>query len=134
MATAIFTVGIPHTTSLDISVEIPLEAPELLCTERTVEEMIIDASNEYGVHPLVPLNIAYCESGFDETAKNSSSTASGVFQFIRTTWNNHCFGDVYNAQDNVECAVKQIALGNIGFWSESYDCWRYLPYKQKTSR
>ena len=90
--------------------------------------MIIDECNEYGVHPLVPLNIAYCESGFNETIESTSSSATGVFQFLNSTWINYCVGDVKNAEDNVECAVRLMSEGGMGHWSESYQCWRYLPY------
>lgn len=33
------------------------------------------------------MRVAGCESGYDPKAKNSSSTAGGLFQFLDSTWN-----------------------------------------------
>ena len=52
------------------------------------------------------LNIAWCESNFDPFAKNNSSTASGLFQFLDSTWEENCEGDKFNYRDSIKCFVK----------------------------
>jgi soluble lytic murein transglycosylase-like protein len=51
-----------------------------------VRETIYATAPFYGVDPETALYIADCESDFNPHAKNSSSTAKGVFQFTDTTW------------------------------------------------
>lgn len=53
------------------------------------------------------IRIARYESNFREKAKNSKSTASGVFQITAGTWySNDCIGDKWIAEDNIRCAYK----------------------------
>ena len=43
-----------------------------------VQQLVRAYSVQYGISPDLPLAIARCESGFNQFAKNKSSTASGV--------------------------------------------------------
>lgn len=44
-----------------------------------------------------------CESKFNIYARNKTSTAKGLAQFLDGTWRNNCKGDVFNAQHNTRC-------------------------------
>jgi len=49
-------------------------------------EIITSNANEFGVNADIMIRIAKCESGFNPLAKNSKSTATGIFQFTKGTW------------------------------------------------
>lgn len=67
-----------------------------------VQDLIIKLSLEYGVDTDTALRIAKCESGFDPNAKNPNSTATGIYQWLSTTWQNiGSPGDRLNAEDNI---------------------------------
>ena len=53
------------------------------------------------------LAIADFESGFNPDAANPDSTASGIGQFIDTTWKEFGKGDAFDAQANVKALVKE---------------------------
>ncbi len=55
-------------------------------TPEQVKAEIIRQANLYGVSVNNALRIARCESGYVYNAKNGTSTAKGVFQFINGTW------------------------------------------------
>ena len=65
----------------------PLPLP--LITEPTkeqVKEEIIRQAELFSLSPHIMLKLAECESGFRWDAKNSNSTATGVFQYLIGTW------------------------------------------------
>lgn len=83
----------------------------------------------YGISPEIPLAIAKCESGYRYNAKNGSSTASGVFQWLSKSWRNQPAsqnGDIspFNADANVQAAVWLIAHGKTSPWNASKSCWK----------
>lgn len=96
-------------------------------TKDEVKALIISYSAQYGIDPAVPLRIANCESGYRWDAKNKTSTASGVFQYIRSTWANTPAGkqgiSVFDADANVHMAIAAIANGGIYHWNASKHCW-----------
>lgn len=53
---------------------------------RTIPEIIERAAVRYSVSPQEALDIAECESNFKPNAQNPNSTALGVYQFTKTTW------------------------------------------------
>jgi hypothetical protein len=55
-------------------------------TPEQVKAEIIRQANLYGVSVKDALRVAKCESGYVYNAKNGTSTAKGVFQFINGTW------------------------------------------------
>ena len=97
--------------------------------ERSIPELIAHTCKEYNTDSTLPLNIAWCESNFNPSVKNASSTATGIFQFLESTWEENCVGDVLDPIANIRCGVRLISSGGVGAWQESYSCWRYLPYK-----
>jgi hypothetical protein len=55
----------------------------------------------------VMYRVAEAESGFNPNARNTTSTAKGVFQILDGTWEAYrCTGNVLNAEDNITCARK----------------------------
>src|SRR6185369_11418109 len=57
----------------------------------TVQSKIVAGAKAAGVDPNVALGIASYETGgkFNPDAKNPGSTASGLYQFTRSTWNQY---------------------------------------------
>jgi soluble lytic murein transglycosylase-like protein len=93
-----------------------------------VKTLIYNYSIYYGVNPDLPIAIAKCESGFNYAAKNRSSTASGVFQFIRGTWAGTEEGkqgfSPFDADANVRAAVRKISKEGTWAWEASAHCWK----------
>lgn len=71
--------------------------------EITMEEKIANYAKIYDINIETALRIAWCESRYDPLAKNSSSSAKGIYQFIDKTWQNYCDGSVLNSDDNIQC-------------------------------
>lgn len=102
------------------------EAPESLIEHekpKDVKGLIIYYSELYNIDYRVPMEIASAESSFNPLAKNKHSTASGVFQFIKSTWAHYCEGDVFDADANIHCAVRMISEGGIRHWDASKHIW-----------
>lgn len=80
-----------------------------------------------GVHKA--LRVAKCESGFNEKNRNSTSSASGVYQFLRGTWHSvkqhyrevrrrfDLMRSVFNARANVMLAIRYAHAGGWSPWS-----------------
>ena len=49
-------------------------------------DTIYAVAKEYGVDGTTMSNIIFCESGYDPYARNNSSSAQGLAQFIDSTW------------------------------------------------
>ena len=121
-----------------------LEVKEVQRDNRSISEKIIEYAKEYGADESLALNVACAESCakddegiyFNPNAKNPNSTASGVFQFIRGTWNEMCEGDVFNENDNIRCGVKILSQKNgIRHWEASRNegfggGWENKPYEK----
>lgn len=76
-------------------------------SQATLEQMIVQYSIDYGINYETSLRIAHCESKMGKYKYNlQGSSAKGIFQFINSTWDNYCDGDVLNDEDNVRCFTK----------------------------
>jgi hypothetical protein len=51
-----------------------------------MQQIITDAAAKWGADPAQLLRVAYCESRYNPSAYNPSSGASGLFQFLASTW------------------------------------------------
>lgn len=120
----------------------PLSVQALAPAEivKTPREWIIYYSEKYEVDPRLPLAIACAESGLgcwssDEKAiviKNPVGTASGILQFLDSTFLAQC-RDKYKIAESLEqkndpkiqaeCAVRMIADGGESHWSASRHNW-----------
>jgi hypothetical protein len=68
--------------------------------------------------------IERCESGGDPLARNSTSSAKGLYQIIDGTWDAFsCTGNVLNGEDNRRCAWKIATTSGIHHWNASRACW-----------
>lgn len=94
-------------------------------TKDEVIELIQKYSEEFGANETIALNIAKCESGYRYNAKNPSqkSSASGVYQTIRSTANAWGIDDPMNADQNIRESVRRIADGQLSHWNASRSCW-----------
>ena len=91
----------------------------------------------YGADTLLAVNIAYAESGLNPKARSSSSTATGIFQFTKATWEGNCTPDFSDATDpelNIECGVRLISKKQFFRWETSARMnghgWLFLPYNK----
>lgn len=88
-----------------------------------IQDMIRRVSNEVGVDSDLMLRIAKCESGFNPLSKNKGSTASGVYQFIKSTWVRYGEGSVFDPLANITAAVKLVKKNGTRDWLASSGCW-----------
>ena len=72
-------------------------------------------------------NLIQCESGWDIDAQNPKSTAHGLSQFLRGTFDGYCGGDFYNPYSQIHCLVIAWTDNKQHWWDESKWCWeKYL--------
>ena len=89
-----------------------------------VVELIKKYAREYGVNQQLALNIAYCESHYRNVPNiRGERYGIGIYQFVRTTWNEQCEGDIWSEEDNIKCAIKLISRGELWRWKQSQKCW-----------
>jgi hypothetical protein len=83
-------------------------------SKEEVQQLIVQYSAQYGIDSATPLCIARLESGYNQFSKNRRSTASGVFQYLTSTWRHTDEGraghKVFDANANVKAAVKYMAI------------------------
>lgn len=57
-------------------------------------------------------HIAARESGFNPSARNPKSSASGQYQFLESTWEYlKCGDNIYNIDQQNACALKELRAG-----------------------
>jgi soluble lytic murein transglycosylase-like protein len=97
-------------------------------TPTTTAGLIAHYGDKWSVDERLMLRIAQAESGLDPGAKNPTSSASGVYQWIASSWKSICqplgFEDVFNASENIECAAMTIKNGGISHWDASRFAWQ----------
>jgi hypothetical protein len=97
-------------------------------SKREVQDLIRRHAAAHRLDPALPLRIAFCESGHRWNARNGSSSASGVFQYVRRTWARTSEGrkgtSVFDAEANIRMAVTHIAVHGTAPWASSQHCWR----------
>ena len=72
----------------------------------------------------VMLAIARAESEYNPLADNPDSTASGVFQILNGTWTDYgCTGNVWDEDDNIDCARIIYDESGTRPWDASKDKW-----------
>lgn len=75
--------------------------------------------------------IAWCESQNRPDAKNPHSSASGLFQFLNSSWESYgkeLWGStegksVFSKKDSTELAYYVASRYGYGSWSSSFACW-----------
>jgi hypothetical protein len=84
-------------------------------TQDEIKTYITQEAITHGIKPMVALRIARCESGFNRTVKNQNSTATGIYQFLTSTWNKNCTGNRLNPYSNVDCFMDNY-LKHTTWW------------------
>lgn len=97
-------------------------------SEDEVKGLIQKYSQEYNIHPDIPLAVALPESGYQWDVKNKKSGACGVFQYLPRTWRNTPEGKkgllCTDADANVRAAVRHMAIHNdLTPWAASRSKW-----------
>lgn len=89
-----------------------------------VKDEIIKQSKEFNLGENFMLQLAFDESGYNNLATNSKSTATGLYQYLWGTWketeswkNHHIARTDYKA--NIREAMIDISNGEHFRWSES---------------
>jgi hypothetical protein len=77
--------------------------------QRSIVERVVSAARTAGADPALMMSIAEKESNFAPSAKASTSSASGLFQFIDTTWLRALrnFGGRYGYEDEAKAIVGE---------------------------
>jgi Transglycosylase SLT domain len=99
-------------------------------TDRTLDWVAPDGSTGPGVAAIFrvfgqsdgltwALRVAHCESHYDPGAVNSSSGATGLFQFMPSTWNGYFAG--WNIWDPVSQAQAALVFYLRG-WTDQWEC------------
>lgn len=101
-----------------------VEAAEPIKHPQTIEEKIRSAFPE---DPDIAVKVAFCESSLNPNAKHTNSSASGLFQIIKGTWNGYKCGDNrFDPDQNIACARKiylRNGWGSTASWAASKPCW-----------
>jgi len=96
--------------------------------DKSMKEKVIGEirkqANSSGIDPDFAVKMANCESTFDPFAENPRSSAKGVYQFIDSTWQNYCSGQVKDYRDNIKCFMNNWH-DHPGWWKQSWDCAGY---------
>lgn len=108
-----------------------LKIGEVLAIEPIKCKDVISCIREVGESLNVPnrdimtmIRIAKAESNFRPDAKNSTSSARGVFQILISTWEgNDCDGSRLNFQNNIVCAYKLYQARGFQPWNASKSIW-----------
>jgi soluble lytic murein transglycosylase-like protein len=87
-------------------------------TEDEIIQIIYAAADEYGQSREDMLRVARCESVLDPNAVNASSNASGLFQFLPSTWETTPYADqdIFDPVANAEAAAWMWDNGRRNEW------------------
>lgn len=88
-------------------------------TEDEIIQIIYAAADQYGQPREDMLRVARCESVLDPNAVNASSNASGLFQFLPSTWATTPYADqdIFDPVANAEAAAWMWDNGRRGEWT-----------------
>ena len=87
-----------------------------------VESIVRDAAARWGADPDQLLRVAYCESHDNPSAYNASSGASGLFQFLASTWAyqspkaGYGGASVFDPVANANTAAYLFSIGQARQW------------------
>ena len=114
----------------------PLSSYAMSIEDRlAIQSVIVVEATVAGVDPGMAIFLAAVESDFNPTARSKTSTASGIFQWIRGSWNGICVkglkiadehSDVFDPVLNIRCAMQTIAAGGISHWTADRNTRRKL--------
>lgn len=113
-----------------IAQEVPVVS---LTSTTTIEDYIASAAIENNYSPKRSVAIARCEGGIDGKVRyNASSTASGAYQFLNSTFQTYCVDKYHLATSSdmkndirtqITCANQMLGEGGESHWQTSRWCW-----------
>ncbi len=126
--------GESNTVDVADRVGVKFETLDVVSKNIDVEETIKRMAREYGVNEETALRIAWCESRFDQFAKNPTSSASGVFQItkgtfedgVRWKFDGWVWSGVFDGEKNIEMAIWYMSKGQLSRWDASKHCWSII--------
>jgi len=83
----------------------------------TVRSIIVAAAARHGVAASWLLRVAMCESGLNPGAYNAFSGASGLFQFMPSTFYGNGGRDLWSAYQQADIAATMFAAGESSAWA-----------------
>jgi hypothetical protein len=81
----------------------------------SIEDVIYDAAEEFGLSGSYLVSVAMCESHLNPNAYNSAGY-HGLFQFDDQTWGAYGYGSVYDPVAQARTAARLIADGQSSRW------------------
>jgi len=96
----------------------PAPAPAPAPAGNNIIGIITAAAQRYGQSPAAMISVAKCESGLNPLAVNRSSGASGLFQFLPSTWRTtpYASSSIFNATANANAAAWMWSVGRQREW------------------
>lgn len=89
-------------------------------TQEEVIQLIHHWSEYFSVPVEHPLRIAKCESNYRFDARNKTSSAAGVFQYLSGSWANTFEGkagaSVFDANANITAAIRHMSIHGYDAW------------------
>lgn len=89
-----------------------IKTPKISGNNPQNQKIIIEEANKAGIDPSIMLAMAHIETGgsFNERSKNSSGSASGLFQFVASTRGAYGLNaqTVFDARENSKAAAKML--------------------------
>lgn len=88
-------------------------------TQGQIRAVIAKSAQHFGISGYLALSLAEDESRFNPRAKNPSSTAKGIYQFLDGTFETNCEGNPFDPIDNIVCAHQMLSENplNIRHWT-----------------
>lgn len=105
---------------------------QTLDSKDQIKDYAIEQSYIWDVRVSMFLGIIESESNFEKDAKNPNSTASGVMQYLNSTFLNYCvkkfqlansLAEKNDPKIQIDCAVRMLANGGAHHWEESRFAW-----------
>lgn len=126
----IFLIGILFTTPwiviADDTVKYPAPVLEVIQITSNYPEVELLVREEFKNEPEM-IRIARAESGFNEKAKNPTSSAFSVFQILTGTWKDYgCQGERGVAENEIKCARLIYNKSGLSPWNASKSVWSKL--------
>lgn len=100
----------------------PLSSLSETPTINEIKQAIDYIAIEYGLNKEQLNKTIQCESGFQYDAKNNSSTASGVAQFLDSTFKHYCRGSKDSTKDQLICMAEMWNDNQQSQW----ECWNTI--------
>lgn len=111
-----------HETEPQWTFEQPIKIETVQAKEESVQEIIERVAKENNFEDIQTLlKIAKCESNFDRYAKNSQSSARGIFQIL--DMHELTEDERYNPEIATEWTINEIRKNGTKPWNASKHCW-----------